>query len=165
LVSVCRDSIRGKLQRIPLPFGRRRPSRVLGSALLDFGAAVASIIGLSLWSPPYGHVEGLQLIPVGMGLNGSKLQRIPMPLGRRRHESWERRCSISAPRLPLSLSPLLAHHHIVMQKVYNRPQLDGQQCWQTTKDTAAIRKTTSRILGGAQLDFGAAVAYILSPSC
>jgi hypothetical protein len=114
LVSVCRDGIRGKLQRIPLPFGRRRTSRILGTALLDFGAAVASILRVSPYSTAYGHAEGLQLIPDGMDLNGSKVQRIPMPLDRRRHESWERRCSISAPRLPLSSGSLRVPLPMVM---------------------------------------------------
>lgn len=48
LVSVCIDGNGGKLQSIPQPFGTRHTSRIMGIALLDFGATVASILSPSL---------------------------------------------------------------------------------------------------------------------
>jgi len=53
------DSNAGKLQRIPLPFCRRR-HQSRGVAQLNFGTAVAYILSPSCWPLPYSHKEGIQ---------------------------------------------------------------------------------------------------------
>jgi hypothetical protein len=94
----------------------------LGEALLEYDTAVASILILSLSPPPYGNAEGIRLTPVGTSFNGGKLQRIPLPFLRRRHESWESRSSIVAPRLLLSSVFLNVRHPMVIHKVSNQPR-------------------------------------------